>query len=282
RDSKVILCDFIWMGNHAHLLIVAQDAAQCRNFYMELQRKITEYVKRSLGLAHLNLWEGAPMLAEILDLEKAISRVVYFYSNPARAHLVETISDYPGLCSWQLIYVEKSQHSKEVPWIRFPAVRILPSRQLSDRQDCFITKRLCDGATVKHALTYNFDAWMKCFGICEPQEVQSVRDRIRSEVLKIETDLKVKRQTERRRVLGALRLKQLPIAQSHTPKKKQRAVFVLSSNAQVRKSYIALVNALCQKCTELYKLARSGVSPLEWPPGMFLPPLPPTASALAD
>ncbi|MBN8548917.1 MAG: hypothetical protein J0M12_06355 [Deltaproteobacteria bacterium] len=249
---------------------------------MELQRKITEYVKRSLGLAHLNLWEGSPMVAEILDLEKAISRVVYFYSNPSRAHLVETISDYPGLCSWQLIYGEKPQHSKDIPWIRFPAVRLLPSRQLSDRQDSFITKKLCDGATMKHALTYNFDAWMKCFGISEPKDVQSVRNRIRTEVAKIENDLKLKRRTEGRRVLGALRLKQLPIAQSHTPKKKQRAVFVLSSSAQLRTRYIALVKALCQKCTELYKLARCGFSGLDWPPGMFLPPLPPIASAIAD
>lgn len=247
---------------------------------MELQRKITEYVKRALGLKHLQLWEGTPMVAEILDIEKAIERMVYFYTNPARANLVENISDYPGLCSWNSVDV--GTKSTEIPWIRYSAVKTIPARQLTERQDSFITNKLCNSARAKHSLTYHFNAWMKCFGVTDTKEILSIRQRIRRRVGEIEKELCLKRALEKRRVLGVRSLKSAPIAQVHTPKKKQKKIFVLSSDPERRKAYIQFMRTLCQKCAELYQMARSGYQALDWPPGVFRPPLPPLASALAS
>ncbi len=56
RDFKVTLCHHIWHGNHPHLLAILHDADQARRFYMELQKKLTEAIKRLLGLKYLNIW----------------------------------------------------------------------------------------------------------------------------------------------------------------------------------------------------------------------------------
>ena len=81
------------------MLLIPQDAELCVYFYQELQKKVTEAMKRLLGVRRLNLWEGDPILAEVLDADKVISRITYFYANPAEADLVDSIDEYPGLTS---------------------------------------------------------------------------------------------------------------------------------------------------------------------------------------
>ena len=69
-------------------------------FYGEIQKRITDMLKRLLGLEYLEIWEGEPTVAEILDLEKAIERIAYFYANPAQDKLVDSIEEFPGFSSW--------------------------------------------------------------------------------------------------------------------------------------------------------------------------------------
>ncbi|MDC0357859.1 hypothetical protein OAO01_03515, partial [Oligoflexia bacterium] len=57
RDLKVILCHHLWNGNHPHIIIRARDSAQCTHFYGEVQKQITDSIKRLLGRKHLNLWQ---------------------------------------------------------------------------------------------------------------------------------------------------------------------------------------------------------------------------------
>ena len=58
HDTKVIICHDIWNGSHAHMLLVALDAKNFFNFIGEVQKEITEIIKRLLGLDQLHLWEG--------------------------------------------------------------------------------------------------------------------------------------------------------------------------------------------------------------------------------
>jgi len=74
RDHKVIICSFLWMGNHPHLIVVSRDAEKLKLFYTELQKYLTEAIKRLLGLDLLLLWEGRPMVALVGDIESAVER----------------------------------------------------------------------------------------------------------------------------------------------------------------------------------------------------------------
>jgi hypothetical protein len=42
----------------------------CELLYCEVQKKITEAIKRLLGLHHLRIWEGRVTVIEIRDLKK--------------------------------------------------------------------------------------------------------------------------------------------------------------------------------------------------------------------
>jgi len=59
RDGgKVTICDHVWMANHVHLLVVSGDIAELKNFYGELKKRITDIIKRLLGMEELTLWEN--------------------------------------------------------------------------------------------------------------------------------------------------------------------------------------------------------------------------------
>lgn len=81
RDDKVTLCHDLWNGSHAHIIVVTKDSSQCTRFYGEIQKRITDSIKRLLGLHYLDLWEGTAMVAEIADEEAAIERIAYLYAN---------------------------------------------------------------------------------------------------------------------------------------------------------------------------------------------------------
>ena len=49
RDFKVDICYHLWQGNHPHIVAILKDADQARCFYMELQKKLTDAIKRRGG-----------------------------------------------------------------------------------------------------------------------------------------------------------------------------------------------------------------------------------------
>lgn len=100
RDNKVRLCHDVWEGSHCHMIVVTKDPEQCMLFYSELQKKITDALKRLLGLDHLEIWEGDVTVARVLDLDQAKERIAYIYANPAQDNLVECIEKFPGYSSW--------------------------------------------------------------------------------------------------------------------------------------------------------------------------------------
>lgn len=120
RDSKVSICDFITMANHLHFLIVVYDHEQAIRFLQETKKKLTDVIKRVLGIKHLNLWEESSIILYPTE-EDIRHRIAYFYLNPAKAGLESSIESYPGLSSWEAFRRSSSSVSDEVviscPWI---------------------------------------------------------------------------------------------------------------------------------------------------------------------
>jgi hypothetical protein len=76
RDMKVQLCHKLWMANHVHIIIVTKDKTACKQFYGEVQKQITEAVKRLLGLKHLKLWKSnGTSVIPIQDIDTACYRI---------------------------------------------------------------------------------------------------------------------------------------------------------------------------------------------------------------
>lgn len=282
RDEKVTLCHYKWMGNHPHILIQAHDPQQCVKFYMELKKKITDAIKRLTGKKYLNLWEDRTMLAEVLDLDCMIERISYAYTNAARANLVETISEYPGISSWNAFCNASSIHSEiieKVPRINLTKIKKLSRMDLTPQQDKMIAAEYVAQSKETQQFIIKPNAWMKIFGIETQEEVQKINDRIKERIQKIETELKIRRSSQCK-PLGATRLKKQGISWNHIPRKKNRNIFVLSTIQELRIEYIKMFQELQRRCADLYRQACLGARNILWPPGTFVPSLPPNASAL--
>lgn len=273
----------VWMANHPHLLVRAFDADALKCFYMELQKKITDCMKCLLGFEQLNLWEGEPEVAIVLDVDKAIQRIVYYYLNPSQANLVDTISEYPLLNTW----LEFSSSPGDLdaaltsltPWIQQPTIKKLRSRRLTAPEDAYITQQLIEKATRQHDLIIRPNDWMKAFNITSNEEVKRINDQIIAAVTAGEAQFAADRARKGYVALGAKRLRKQEILKPHKPKKKSRRIFVLGSTKEIRIPYIQKIKEIFTECSRLYRLASKGHL-VTWPPGVFPPSIPPLANAL--
>lgn len=288
RDAKVDICHYVWMGNHAHICVVVYDAQSLANFLQELQKKLTESLKRLLGKRHLRVWAGSPVASVIVDRERAIDRFAYTYANPAKANLVDTIDEYPGLSSWdEFKHIANVgsvdvQSTREVPWIRFKNIPKLDSVNVSPATDAEVTARMLkDSEDIKHDLVLKPNAWMRAFGIDDPEEIKEVNKQIIIKTRINEIVAKCRRIIAKRDVIGAVRLRQQPIFKYHEPPPVQRRVIVQGSDPKRRAKYLWFIKKVSDYASSLYEHWKNGAT-VKWPPGVFRPPLRPVANFICD
>jgi len=272
------------MGNHLHLLFIAKDAELCAQFYYELMKKITDYLKRLLGLRQLELWEpGGPVLSQVLDLEAALDRIVYLYANPSRAHLVDSISEYPGYSSWSAFQTSPVSHSEQVPWIRQPTIPALRTRVLGERSDRQIVNKLREANPVQHELTIIPNSLYAAFDIEDQDEIARLNCRVFEEISQRERSYADERARMGVRVVGATRLRAMQIMKEHTPQRSDsdRKILFHTKSNELALSFLEQFRLFCDQCRVAYEHWRSGVYLAVWPPGAFRPPLRPVANALA-
>lgn len=288
RDAKVTLCHFLWMGNHAHMLAIFKDPEQAVNFYAEVQKKLTETIKALLGLPHLRLWEGRPVVAQVADLPAAVEQIAYLYANPARANLVDSIPQYPGCSSWDLFRGTVASETDQIDvkveypalWVPYSKIPPLPAQILRKHADI----DFADGLSRKglpHTLELYPNAWMKCFGVKSPEQVANINQKVIACLAEREQEHREKRLAENKVLLGQRLLRVQPVTRAHIPKDRarRRRVFVICSDREERIKIIRKIRALCRLARQYYRDALMGIH-RNWPPGMFKPPLRPLASAL--
>lgn len=280
RDQKVTLCNFVEMNNHAHQHCIPDKPEQHVKFYMEYQKKITDTVRRLTKRGRLSLWERRPSVAMVADVEDAIKRLIYIFLNPAKAGLVSSIEEYPGLSTWKAFTACEASVDAEVTlkayWTPVSCLESLPEgNRLSLSNDRAMAARLRElDDTVEYNLVIKPLAWLKVYGISEPAEVEAIRQRIIKEVRDGEAKLAKERLEEGRGVIGTQILRQQEFLRHHTPKKKERRIFVVCGDHARRPELIAMFQGIFAKCRQCYKALKAGV-PHDWPPGTFVPWLPP-------
>lgn len=285
RDLKVLISHHIWMGNHAHLLVIAKDATQLTRFYGELQKRLTDYLKRLLGKKHLDLWEGAPSVIRIADIEAAIERIVYFFANPSKAGLVDSIESYPGYSSWGVFNkgtnTLRAKFIEEVAWIKAPSIPKAPRLDLTETQEQTLCDSLNKDSRGTHTITLYPNIWFSCFGITEPKEIEELNTEIQTKLKSREKLYAIERQERGVKVLGARLLKRQALWVAHTPTRKDRRIFVIARSREVRLAYIEFMKQISYMCTRCYEAWKKGLRIEGWPPGTFPPPMPLCANALA-
>jgi hypothetical protein len=277
RDDRVLLCNFVEMNNHSHILAMPKTPELFTHFYKELKKGITESVKALLGLSHLSLWEQRSMVAIVPTLEDIIARLVYIFCNPTKAGLVDSIDEFPGLSSWHAFKTcepsldatvsipVRCYHKAAIP-------RLPDGDSLTEEEDRrFVSHLQCSEHVFEHDLVIKPLAWLEPFGITDPKRIQAVRER----VIKLVYEQEAKYRKERTRpVIGVEGLRRQRYFEPHTPAKRERKIFVICSDSEVRRRIISFVRQIAQKCRRCYEDLKRGL-PVAWPEGVFIPWLPP-------
>lgn len=284
RDFKIVICHHIWNGSHCHIIVVAKDARQLVNFLAETQKKLTEIVKRLLGVPKLNLWEGnGGSKIRVFDIEAIKQRIAYLYANPAQDNLVDSIEQFPGVSSWvEFVELKRDIEGKSTntfPWIRLPSVSRLRTRSLTQHACRKLIEELSEANEELFAFTCYPNAWMKSFGIRTTQQVERIND----EIIKLVRDRESNASLERgsRKVLGVKKLVMQALMQFHIPRKHGRKIIVIASSAKDRAAYLRIVRSFCGRCKDCYRHWLEGDLKIAWPPEAFKPPLPPLLNKLA-
>jgi hypothetical protein len=268
------------MVSHAHQLVIPVEPSQQVNFYMEYQKKVTDTVKKLTKREQLNLWEERPSVVEVAQLEDAIKRHIYIFCNPAKAGLVESIDEYPGLSSWNAFKTCEPSVDAEVRiqayWTPVSVLGPLPEGdRLSPIGDKVMAQELRElEGTMEYDLVLKPFAWLGLYGVIDPTMIEKIRQRIIKEVYENEAEFRKKRVEEQRPVLGATRLRQQKYFKSHTPKKRERRIFVICGCNERRPKIIASRKETSRKHKQCTELRKQGL-PHEWPPGTFIPWCPP-------
>lgn len=285
RDEKVILCHDIWNGSHPHIIVVTKDAEQATFFYGEVQKKITDIIKRLLGKNSLNIWDGKPSVIKLGDLEAVIDRIAYLYANPAQDNLETRMENFPGLSSWNEFQASldkiDAKTSEECPWIRLRSVPELSSSNPSQSEGSKIIEQLCKANKELHLLVREPNRWMRCFGIQQDSDVERINSQIISQLRQREVLAEDRRIKRNKKVLGAKKLQNQPLLKPHTPKKNERKIFIFASVKEIRLEFIERFEKFTADCKDCLRRWRAGELSVTWPLGAFKPPLRPIASLLA-
>jgi hypothetical protein len=155
------------------------------------------------------------------------------------------------------------------------------SNRLSATNDREMAKRLRETeGTIEYSLVIKPLAWLKVYGVTAPEQIEAIRQRIIRAVYAEEAALAKERIEQGKPILGAERLKQQQYLCSHAPKKKERRIFVICGNDVIRPQIIAAHKDIATRHRRCYQLLKDGL-PHEWPPGTFIPWIPPKVSRSA-
>jgi REP element-mobilizing transposase RayT len=225
------ICHFVIMSNHVHLLGVVQDPNDVPRFMEYFKRESAHAINRMLSRPQRTVWSPGYDSPTVLDAQKTIQRIIYFYTNPQQARLVQRIEDYPHLSSWEAFLADGSTH--EVPY--FPRTAVPKSLSPGDGNSLPLLMEMQRKAKVKHTLRILPHAWMNCFNETIGCDALKYKNEILSAVRQKESELD---RTCGESVVGKRALQSSELRLDFTPKKCGKRMICLGSTKEIRRIFI--------------------------------------------
>jgi hypothetical protein len=252
------------MGNHVHLVLVVSDPEKTVKFIQYVKRETSHAINRLMGRRQRTVWKSGFDSPIILDFEKAIERIVYFYTNPQRARLENKIEDYPNFSTWELFQnMGGKLATYHIPRNKIPK---LPKATLSLESQEKLANELKESSVGKHWLVVKPFAWLECFKDAESFSNEEVLQMITSKVRQEEEELSLKG-----KIVGAHQLRLERIDRPHVPKKYGKKMICLSSSKELRIQFIEWFYTQKKYARQAFEDWRSKGINLRPPPGFFSP-----------
>ena len=284
HNDKVILCHDIWNGSHPHIIMLSKDSAAVVAFHGQIKKRVTDSMKRLLGLKHLTIWEGNNVPAKLGELGDAMDQIAYLYANPAQDNLQDSIELFPGLSSWnefnRSLDTLGAKTQEWVPWVRMPTVPVLESRVLEPHMDRKLTKLIRRLNKQQERIVREPNAWMRAYGVVDDDRVKEINQEILKLVRAKERIARELRAENNQKVLGSQALLEQPVLMEHEPKKHGNRISIICKNKWLRIALIENYKAFLKACRVCWLRYCDGEYDIEWPPGAFKPPLRPLVNLL--
>lgn len=253
---NVKICHFVVMANHLHLLVVVDEPENVPKFVCYFKRESAHAINRFLDRKKRTLWCEGYDSPVILDYDTAITRIVYLYTNPQKANLVDRFEDYPNISSWNAFLSEgETIKTKRIPRTACYAL----SNDISLKEQQQIARYLKSEAIEDCSLEITPDAWFSCFKEARPKGSSTIRKEVLDKVREAEAELRGNRKSS---VMGKIALKEQDFRKSYLPVKFGRRMICLSSIPNYRKEFITWFRFHCSTRNSLEN---------SHPPGLFAP-----------
>ncbi len=248
RKYEIEIISFLVMSNHFHFLLRAPKGNISR-FMQLFKAQVARELNREANKEG-TFWAKRFDAIEVVDDGALLDRVLYTLCNPAKADLVETVGEWPGVSSaaaqlqGQPLSVETFDSTA---WKR--AGR--PANRNSFRK--ILTLELYVPRSMK-----KYDS---------PEG----RKKLRKLVLEREEEHRKLRQAKRKRVLGRRRVLQMPVTASSREVDRSPAPPCHASTPEARQEYLVRRAAMLNWYCEASARYRAGEEGVEFPPGTFPP-----------
>ena len=259
------LCHFIFMPNHFHMLAVINNPHHTSPFIGYIKQETSAMINRICGVRQNTVWTNGFDGITVLTPDKVMDVIKYIYKNPAKAHLVRSINDYPGVTSWNMFKngIKETKHR----WIkRAEFYQIDNLHALSESAQSRILDRMAGDEPVYHTLTLEPNAWMDCFPEFANIDREELNRKIIKEIISEEREI-----AHENGVVGSARLKNQPVNKEFKSKKYGKRMFCMSSDISLRVRFIAFFKHSSKLAYEAYQLVKQGVCSVIFPPGTIMP-----------
>jgi REP element-mobilizing transposase RayT len=273
-NVKVI--SFVVMGNHVHIIILVEDPSEAESFMERFKCETSHAVNRLLGRRQVSVWCEGYDSPTILTLDDLVEKLAYVFANPVRAHRTDSISNYKGVSSWQM--VTSGVLSKEVPRIRRNFIKPLPKGVLSPEEQKRESARLQQLAKETLRFTLYPDAWTLAFpNQATPDELNQ---RVLGRIKEVEQDLAAIRARERIALPTEYQVVTQPMDVPYSPKTFGRRMWCICRNVPLRMAFIKFVKELRAHARDVRHAWARGDYTATFPVGLFPPCQPILANLL--
>ena len=274
----VIIAGYKFMNNHLHMLLVVESPDDVVGFMSRIKTESGHAVNHLLGRRRHTVWQEGYDSPPVLTPDDVVSKLIYLYTNAQNANLVSTIDEYPNVNSWKMFTSGVCQ--KVCKWIQRPMIPKLSKTNLTISEQNEFTENILAKAKKEHILTLNPDAWLSCFKITDPEQIEEYRKKVIDGVREAEKQLIEKRAAENKTVVGVKKLLTQPIDIPYTPKKFGRRMWCICRDRKLRIQFIQQVKILLTEARQVLEKWKLGDTEAKYPLGLFPPSMPRQANLL--
>ena len=251
-------------------MILAGRAAAISLFMGYFQGEVAKYIKLIVPkLYRGNFWSGRFKEQRLCSAMDVVNKIVYIYANPARANLVKSVSEWPGVSSWKMY--KEGYYSFTTRFVLLKNFKKI-ARRLPFLKDCDAASVLSSISTDSYELRISPNIWKRCFAESRNWSDEYIYDTIICSVAIRERLLAQERGS--RSVLGAFALRHQAIRQDYESKSKHKTPFIICCDRELRLKFIQSYREFCLKCRQAWEKWKLGFLGVEFPSGCYRPGVP--------